>query len=439
MEKITRIWLFLLPVAFMTSMAAMELFTWTFFLLTLVHIGRDLKTQPSGFVWERLKSPVGWAVWGYFLTVTLGALLMVSSKPLDVVGEARWILLLYAYSYVLRKYLQPEWENYLKFFCMVICLVGLVSLLQFLFGLDITRKRDILAAFGSFYRASGFFNHPLTFAYSIGMVWLVLLALALQYVKAQGWSVITRFLVMATMFSGVGLITSLSRGAWLAGASAMLIVFFQVKKKWALGALISLLLVIGALAATNSTIRDRFRTLTTVSQNESNRLRTVLWQANWQIFKSHPVIGVGLTRNKDYLLQYYQDMGMIGETIVSHAHNNYLEILAGTGTMGFLFYLGFCLYFMIKSWQLYRYLPEHQLFFKALCQGIFAAQIFLHMGGLTQCNFTDGEVTHLLVFLWGLVLAIDFLNDRSNLNRLSVSKDISSGDRGERLALLRSL
>lgn len=414
MEKITRIWLFLLPIAFMTSMAAMELLTWTFFLLALVHIIRDLKSHSLDYVRERLKTPVGWMVWGYFFAVSLGAVLMVSHKPLDVVGDARWILLLYAYAYILRKYLKPEWESYLKVFCGVVSLVGLVSLLQFFFGLDITRKRDILAAFGHFYRASGFFNHPLTFAYSIGMTFLILLALALRYINFQGWSVMSRYLTVATVFSGVGLITCLSRGAWLAGAAAMLIVFFQVRKKWALGALMSLALVAGTLAATNSTIRDRFKTLTTVSKNESNRLRTVLWQANWEIFKDHPVVGVGLAQNKKYLLKYYEDMGMTGETIVSHAHNNYLEILAGTGALGFLFYLGFCLFFIFKSWQLYRRLPEDQLFFKSLCQGIFAAQIFFHIGGLTQCNFTDGEVTHLLVFLWGVLLAVDFIDSRQS-------------------------
>ncbi|MCB0407396.1 MAG: O-antigen ligase family protein [Bdellovibrionales bacterium] len=321
-------------------------------------------------------------------------------------GDARWLLLLYAYSYVLRKYLKPGGQKHITIICLVTIVVGTISLLQFYFGWDFTRKREILAAFGQYYRASGLFNHPLTFAYSIGMVWLLLVGLTIENFKQKGQHFWIYFI--SSFFALVGLVTSLSRGAWAAGGVALVILVFLSYKKAALKSVIALFLVGLGLYFTNSTIQSRFNDMTTISGNESNRLRTVLWRANWEIFKDHPIIGVGLSQNKNYLLEYYNRLGFQGENIVSHAHNNYLQILAGTGLIGFFFYMSFCVYFLALSFFTYKKLDAYQVFYRGLVIGIFSAQIFLHLGGLTQCNFTDGEVNHLLVFLWGVLLAISY-------------------------------
>lgn len=407
LEKLTKTYLLLLPIAFLTSMAAMELLSWSFFLIFLLHIGVDTNATSFRQVLDQLKSKIDWAIWGYFFVVLIGAVFLVAEKKLDVIGDARWVLLLYSYAYILKKYFQPDWEKYLPILAVVTVAVGLVSFLQFFFGLDFTRNREILAAFGQFHRASGFFNHPLTFAYSIGMVGMFFLSLTLQrLVVFKRADRMFWFLVCASLFAGVGLVTCLSRGAWLAAAVTVLMLFFIVKRKWAVWALSALVIVSTVLVSTNSTIRGRFSSIFTVTGDESNRLRTVLWKANWEIFKDNPLLGVGLSQNKNYLVDYYNKMGMTGETLVSHAHNNYLQILAGTGLLGFIFYMAFSLYFLLLTWRLSQRFSKEEWFCRGLSLGIFSAQIFFHLGGFTQCNFTDGEVTHLLVYMWGLSLAL---------------------------------
>lgn len=407
-NKVTKIWLYLLPIAFLTSMAAMEFFSWTFFLIFLFYLGDDLKTQGFKPVLKQLSLKIDWALWGYFLSVCLGVLLYVESQKIDIIGDVRWILLLYAYSYMLKFHLNESFESYLKTLAIVVCLVGLLSFVQFFWGIDLTRKRNILSNFGSFFRASGFFNHPLTFAYSIGMVGMVLGAFSIGHLRKPNISRSGILIVAASLFAGIGLIASLSRGAWGAGVVGVMVIFYQVNKMWAAGALVTIFLISGTLYKTNVTIQERFDSLTTIQKNESNRLRTVLWKANWEIFLDYPILGVGLSKNRDYLKEYYQRLGMVGETIVSHAHNNYLQILAGTGVMGFFFYLSFGIYFLKLAWNLWKTYTPHNFFYSYLSLGLFASQVVFHLGGLTQCNFTDGEVNHQLVFSWALLVAMSW-------------------------------
>ena len=332
---------------------------------------------------------------------------MVDKGAVAVVGDARWFLLLYTYIYFLQRNLSLASSKYLKVLSVAVIIVGVVSFLQFFWGVDITRKRDILAQFGAFYRASGFFNHPLTFAYSIGMVGLISGSFSLYFLKNKQRDLLALLVHASTLASAVGLVVCLSRGAWAAGLVAGLGLVFLVRRKWAYGAAVAAVAAGVVLYFTNSTIQARFQSLTTIEKNESNRLRTVLWRANWEIFKDYPLVGVGLSKNRDYLKDYYSKMNIEGETIVSHAHNNYLQILAGTGILGFVFYMGFCGMFLIKSFRLWSYFSDDRWFLKYLSLGIFGAQVFFHLGGLTQCNFTDGEVNHQLVFLWGLLVAMD--------------------------------
>ena len=94
------------------------------------------------------------------------------------------------------------------------------------------------------------------------------------------------------------------------------------------------------------------------------------------------------------------------DVFVGHAHNNVLQLMAGTGIFGTLLFLSFSLYFLILALQIYRRFPVENTFARGLGLGIFAAQIHFQIGGMTECNFIDGEVNHMLVFLWATLLTL---------------------------------
>lgn len=410
---ITLFFLGLMPVALITSMAAMEIISWSLFLFFLIHIGRDLKIEGFKSVIRRLKTGIDWALWGYFFLAITSAFIMVSSREdqVFIIGSCRWVFLVYSYNYLFKKYFNVRWERLIPVYSSLICLTGLYSAAQFLWGVEYTRDREILAKFGEYYRASAFFNMPLTFAYSIGMFSFVLLGIALVSIQAK-----KRYGLTAVGSAGgfIGVITSLTRGAWLSAVCSIFIMLLNFRKKWALGSLAVAALAAVAMYFSNSTLQSRFESLVD-KDNQSNNLRILLWEANWEIIKDHPWLGVGLTKNKDYLQGYYSQMG-VTESFTSHAHNNYLQIWAGVGSFGLMFYLIFCAYFIWVAWKLFKSTSKQMVLIRGLAIGIFAAQIFVHVGGLTECNFTDGEVNHMIIFMWGLVGGMRWLVNSDQLH-----------------------
>jgi O-antigen ligase len=55
------------------------------------------------------------------------------------------------------------------------------------------------------------------------------------------------------------------------------------------------------------------------------------WEVGWDLFKQHPVIGIGA-----YAASRFAVLAVIGATTVSSIHNTWLEVLLGTGIMGTL-------------------------------------------------------------------------------------------------------
>ena len=68
--------------------------------------------------------------------------------------------------------------------------------------------------------------------------------------------------------------------------------------------------------------------------------RLAAWPCGWQLFKEHPVVGVGLGDKKDELLKVYEQKHFLfGITTKKNVHNNYLDILYSMGIIGLLLFL----------------------------------------------------------------------------------------------------
>jgi O-antigen ligase len=85
-------------------------------------------------------------------------------------------------------------------------------------------------------------------------------------------------------------------------------------------------------------------TLTPDQWNGAN-FRLAAWPCGWQLFKEHPIAGVGLGDKKDELVKIYeQKKFQFAITTGKNVHNNYLDILMSMGIIGLvLFLLGWVL------------------------------------------------------------------------------------------------
>ncbi|MGB9696360.1 MAG: O-antigen ligase family protein [Ignavibacteria bacterium] len=133
---------------------------------------------------------------------------------------------------------------------------------------------------------------------------------------------------------------------------------------------------------------------------ELNKSRITMWKVGWQMFKDHPIVGVG---DNEITLVYkkYKEPEIKGEG--SHLHSNYVMILATNGILGSIFYLSLMILLFVKFLKFYREckLPEDRL----LILGAILGFIAFHIAGLTEWEYGDWEVLTIFIF----VVSIPFI------------------------------
>ena len=109
---------------------------------------------------------------------------------------------------------------------------------------------------------------------------------------------------------------------------------------------------------------------------------------------------MGLGKNQELSSYYFQALyPNQSHFFIGHAHNVYLEILAGIGLFGFVTWI---------LWLLFAFRTLHSLKQPLkLCGfpvGILSAWIVFLVNGLTQVNFWEGKVLHQIAWVMGLTL-----------------------------------
>jgi O-antigen ligase len=212
---------------------------------------------------------------------------------------------------------------------------------------------------GEFVRAVGTFGPEQIMALAAlcgyGLVVTLALALALRGRPRIGLSAISGFLVLALGFT-------LSRGAWIATAAAVLVLLLVANWRvaatlCAMAALVVAIFVwsVGGSASDPSSSRldQRITSIFSAgsSPDQSVRDRYALWAAARAIWADHPVIGVGMKDFVSYRDSYAsvglsagsdvgdQAMGVERQALMS-PHNQYLMVLSEQGTVGILAFGG---------------------------------------------------------------------------------------------------
>ena len=117
--------------------------------------------------------------------------------------------------------------------------------------------------------------------------------------------------------------------------------------KGIVGVALSILLIYGLLQLPIfSNVVARVTALSTRSRNYrgivASDIRSVYNYIGWNLFKSHPIIGIGIHNASLYISQYYGH---------PHLHNNFIELLACGGIVGFLIHYSFYIFLFYSFWK----------------------------------------------------------------------------------------
>lgn len=399
----------LFALSLITSMAGMEIFGWSLFALALVTFARDKKSRGL------LLQPVMLAAYGLVTWVGFGLWWNSANMadPWTALAEMRWVLSLIGLVVAFYMATEPiqsterKIEKLLWPLIGVAVLISLYSISQYWTGADWLRgaRSPLLLIEESRgteelrYRPYGLFKMTLTYACSMAMFGLLPFCLAFKYRGTARFWILQACAVL--IFLSVFL--TFSRGVWISSAVAIVFLLWHL---WRKSLLILPFVSVGVMAlslALSPVLRERVLSIAD-SKHESNSARVDLWRANWLMFKTHPILGVGYEQNGPPVVDnYYRELG-ITNPFKSHAHNNYLNFLSGTGLPGFLFFLLFIGGSFYLTWKNVTRYRDSDLYYVVVAS--LGAQIVLHVGGITEYNFGDAEVQYQYLAYVALNLAL---------------------------------
>ena len=247
-------------------------------------------------------------------------------------------------------------------------------------------------------RTGGIFDDPMTFAHVYGPFLGFFFGLAL-FVEG---SLKKTFFLIASL-TGLAVFLSFTRGIWVGATFGLLFACFLKNRKLGLSAVAFVGALVTLLFFSWPQFHDRVVFVFNASHNYDQD-RVWLWKANWQMFLDHPLLGVGFGEYKNVLRGYFDGLGAPAGQMESHAHNQYLHVLAGTGFLGFLIYGSFILSLLKKVFLAWK--NSTSSLHKGVFAGVLAAQICFLVGGLTEANFDRAKVR--MTFLTFSALALAF-------------------------------
>lgn len=302
---------------------------------------------------------------------------------------------------------------FLIFLMVGMCFEGALAYTQYTTGETIG-----LALFGEeqlveqnigfmFSRATGTIGHPNILAYYFEI--LLPLAFALLLGTQNRWTRL--FCFVALMMGLAGILTTLSRGAWVTLPLSFTLVFlvlygrrlFHIKT--ALYLVLAGIIVVISLFFAYPTIEKRF----IHDDYKSAAMRMPLNRAAFSIIKQFPVVGIGMNN----FVEVFSKYDTTGKSRIlrggkNPVHNLYLLVWAEVGLVGFLAFLSiFAAAFMVIR----RLLFKVSFWYRAVLIGI-AGGLMAHMiHGLFDPGFKVNLPVSVLIFsLIGIIGAIDIIH-----------------------------
>lgn len=157
---------------------------------------------------------------------------------------------------------------------------------------------------------------------------------------------------------------------------------------------------LSGLVYNNAKLWTRLTTIFDPAVSTSNIKRVIMWEYGWKTFLNHPVLGVGLATLPTAVFPWEPPPQTM---TYGHIHNNFLQVLAENGVIGFA---AFCFLFgtiLLTAWRRMK-VPETKRW--ATVAFLCTCSFLVH--GLFDYTFTLATIMYSYWFILGLCYA-DYL------------------------------
>ena len=200
------------------SMALMELLGWPLLVFGLTQFRmKTIANEQRKTIWFLLALSGIWS---------LGQLInLPNSDTQRLLSGMPWVLLLWGLFGVFHKIGYQKGIKSISVIFWTLPIIAIYSVHQMFYGWDFIRHQQLEHMVGQFFRAIGFFNMPLTFAYVLG-IWG---CMALGQASAEKrFSFIN---IVAIFSSAICVLASSTRGGWVAFAVVLFFSFFFFSRR----------------------------------------------------------------------------------------------------------------------------------------------------------------------------------------------------------------
>jgi len=218
----------------------------------------------------------------------------------------------------------------------------------------------------------------------------------------------------------IGLLLTLTRGAWLALIAGIITATMLIRRKapyMVTGALIAIVVI---MAIQNERVRQK---VASIPQNIHGATdvnvgtRFVLWDVSWQLIKKHPLLGVGMGDFSSEAERLVGDRRVVGNRrveTVTDSHNIYLQVLTTRGIVGFVPFAVFWFVLLRILRRTRTEFGDRRGFAWHFVTGTIAATAALLVGALSENNIDDSEVFTTFMFIVGMARSFAFFPDPSD-------------------------
>ncbi len=336
------------------------------------------------------KSLVIWTIL-YLLSCFIGALLS-ENRHWELTEFRRYIHFFIAGLL----FTAPISDNYRKIvitsFFLCAAIAGIVGILQF---------SGLLIDPGPF-APHGLSPHPILYAAILAFACGSAIIMSFFCKNGLFQSRTGHAILLITIFLTLGgIISSESRGVWIALVAACTATLFLYDRKKTLIFLTAMMTVMTIIFFFNNTLRQRaISTITTIyaeDEKGSAGNRFELWKGSLLIFKERPLLGAGTGNFESNIIRLVQEKKLKKTPTMVHAHNIFLQALATRGIIGLALTVG--LFIAVIKWGM-KEIKRHG--------GIGGYTIILCLvltivGGLTEANIDNGKFLAALCLTIGLI------------------------------------
>ncbi len=346
-----RILYFLIPVFYvlhflslMISMAGMEFFGWGGLLLVVIaEIYERTVNKKTLFVSHPFNKYV--IIFGLALTISVlfSPYLSETDKPWHFyLGRLRYLLLFFFHTTVLTYFV--DIKRLLKWLPAFMLPILLLYIFESSSGTKIF-KGDFIIKYWDFANGVvGYFVHYIEYATIFEMFLFLLIPLLFFSGYGKKYKAFLFVTILVLLFS---LAVSGTRAFFVALPVGLLAqAIFSKSKKPFLVIIASILVVSFVAYKSNRTLRSKVTMTVSNIQKAGDPYRYNLWKAHFLMFKDHKITGSGyyVATDPKFIEPYYKKLNIEEKDAykgLTHAHNNYLDILSGTGLIGFISFILF--------------------------------------------------------------------------------------------------